>query len=135
MLFSTIAKCKPPKRNICRKKYCEAVCLFIIFNSKKILQCLTKYYKESAHTKHAKYALFIMHYLTMTSLKIFSRWLCPSCRGLCCCAACRRNTYKQQTTVPLSLSSFFLPFIYFFQLSSTLFSVFFSSFQNRFYTA
>ena len=53
------------KRHVCRKKYCD--------------QCLQKFYHEKAPSKRQDPS---------------STWLCPACRGLCCCAACRRQKTK-----------------------------------------
>lgn len=52
------------KRPVCRKKYCDV--------------CLNKFYKEEFPSR------------TGTDLAHYT-WLCPSCRGFCSCAACRRN--------------------------------------------
>lgn len=53
------------KRKSCRKKYCD--------------QCLTKFYQMHS-SRHKSYR--------------DRKWSCPSCQGMCCCAACRRSKTK-----------------------------------------
>ena len=50
----------------CRKKYCG--------------NCLTKFYSERAPAKRSAHN---------------SEFVCPACRGICCCAACRRIKARQ----------------------------------------
>ena len=60
----------------CRKKYCGA--------------CLTKFYNERPPPKKPGGN---------------TTWPCPACRGICCCAACRRIKAKQLDSVdPTQLS-------------------------------
>jgi len=62
------------KRHVCRKKYCD--------------QCLQKFYHEKPPAQRQDPS---------------SNWPCPACRGLCCCAACRRQKAKKGSD-PLTMS-------------------------------
>lgn len=56
--------------------------MFIGYNNRFCGHCLKKFYKESPSAILDK-----------------SKWICASCRGICCCAACRRRKIRngQQT--------------------------------------
>ncbi len=53
------------RRKTCRKKYCD--------------HCLSKFYKELPAGADGRST---------------ANWVCPSCRKICCCAACRRKELK-----------------------------------------
>jgi Zinc-finger domain of monoamine-oxidase A repressor R1 len=63
------------KRSDCRKKYCD--------------QCLMKFYRETPPLKRQHPS---------------SNWPCPSCRGICRCAACRRQKERQRSRDALTMS-------------------------------
>eukprot|EP00471_Norrisiella_sphaerica_P004329 CAMPEP_0184478790 /NCGR_PEP_ID=MMETSP0113_2-20130426/719_1 /TAXON_ID=91329 /ORGANISM="Norrisiella sphaerica, Strain BC52" /LENGTH=359 /DNA_ID=CAMNT_0026856693 /DNA_START=119 /DNA_END=1198 /DNA_ORIENTATION=- len=69
------------KRPVCRKKYCD--------------RCLLKFLGEKPPRQEGK--------------KQRESWVCPACRQICTCAACRRRKQKTgdriSSTSPLSLSS------------------------------
>eukprot|EP01006_Ploeotia_vitrea_P042008 TRINITY_DN66595_c5_g5_i3.p1 TRINITY_DN66595_c5_g5~~TRINITY_DN66595_c5_g5_i3.p1 ORF type:complete len:803 (+),score=368.70 TRINITY_DN66595_c5_g5_i3:441-2849(+) len=73
---STKDKKRQGKRHVCRKKYCD--------------QCLMKFYHEQPPPQRQDPQ---------------SNWPCPACRGICCCAACRRQKAKlHQRTEPMRMS-------------------------------
>lgn len=61
LTYCTSSLKKKNKGAQCRKKYCD--------------HCLTKFYKDKVEKPQPA----------------GTDWRCPSCRGLCCCAACRRR--------------------------------------------
>ena len=60
---------KLDKKSICRKKYCET--------------CLLKFYGERPPVPTLRQSPQ-------------STWICPACRDICCCAACRRQKFKHR---------------------------------------
>ena len=57
---------KKKKERLCRKKYCA--------------RCLSKFYNELPPTVNGP----------------DSGWICPGCRGVCSCAACKRHAIKRE---------------------------------------